>query len=82
MVAIDQITYYAVRAEDEGMAIELVLAGQGLAISSETRDAYISEYQTATLDHTLAPQDGPSQERCHRSMKFIHDLHDNKSLDF
>ena len=56
LVAIDQITYYAVQAEDEGTAIELVLEGQGLEISSETRDAYISEYQTATLDPTLAPR--------------------------
>jgi hypothetical protein len=52
MVAIDHITYYAVRAEDEVTAIDLVLEGQGLEISSETRDAYISEYQIETLDHT------------------------------
>jgi hypothetical protein len=56
MVAIDHITYYAVRAEDEVTAIDLVLEGQGLEISSETRDAYISEYQAATLDHTLDPR--------------------------
>jgi hypothetical protein len=56
MVAIDHITYYAVRAEDEVTAIDLVLEGQGLEISSETRDAYICEYQTATLDHTLDPK--------------------------
>jgi hypothetical protein len=55
MVAIDHITYYVVQAEDEVTAIDLVLEGQGLEISSETRDAYISEYQTATLDHTLDP---------------------------
>jgi hypothetical protein len=55
MVAIDHITYYAVQAEDEVTAIDLVLEGQGLEISSETRDAYISEYQTVTLDHTLDP---------------------------
>jgi hypothetical protein len=55
MVAIDHITYYAVQAEDEVTAIDLVLEGQGLEISSETRDAYISEYQTATLDRTLDP---------------------------
>ena len=52
MVAIDHITYYAVRAEDEVTAIDLVLEGQGLEISSETRDAYISEYQIETLDPT------------------------------
>jgi hypothetical protein len=56
IVAIDHITYYAVQAEDEVTAIDLVLEGQGLEISSETRDAYISEYQTATLDHTRDPK--------------------------
>jgi hypothetical protein len=45
IVAIDQITYYAVQAADEVTAIDLVLEGQGLEISSATRDAYISEYQ-------------------------------------
>jgi hypothetical protein len=45
MVAIDHITYYAVQAEDEVTAIDLVLEGQGREISSETRDAYISEYE-------------------------------------
>jgi hypothetical protein len=47
MVAIDHITYYAIRAADEATAIDLVLEGQGLEISSETRDAYISEYQSS-----------------------------------
>jgi hypothetical protein len=46
MVAIDHITYYAVQAEDEVTAIDLVLEGQGLEISSETRDAYISDVQS------------------------------------
>lgn len=46
IVAIDHITYYAVEAEDEVTAIDLVLEGQGEEISSETRDAYISEYQS------------------------------------
>jgi hypothetical protein len=45
IVAIDQITYYAVQAADEVTAIDLVLEGQGLEIASETRDAYISEYE-------------------------------------
>jgi hypothetical protein len=45
MVAIDHITYYAVQAEDEVTAIDLVLEGQGFEIHSETRDAYISEYE-------------------------------------
>jgi hypothetical protein len=46
IVAIDHITYYAVQAEDEVTAIDLVLEGDGLEISSETRDAYISEYES------------------------------------
>lgn len=45
IVAIDHITYYVVQAEDEVSAIDLVLEGQGEEISSETRDAYITEYQ-------------------------------------
>ena len=48
MVAIDHITYYAVRAGDAVTAIDLVLEGQGLEISSETRDAYISAYERRT----------------------------------
>jgi hypothetical protein len=52
MVAIDHLTYYAVRAEDEVTAIDLVLEGQGLEISSETRDAYLSEYQIEPRDDT------------------------------
>jgi hypothetical protein len=47
MVAIDHITYYAVQAEDEVTAIDLVLEGQGLEISSETRDACITEYKSS-----------------------------------
>ena len=45
MVAIDHIPCEAVQAADEVTAIDLVLEGQGLEISSETRDAYISAYQ-------------------------------------
>jgi hypothetical protein len=45
IVAIDHITYYAVQAEDEVTAIDLVLEGEGEEISSETRDAYISEHE-------------------------------------
>jgi hypothetical protein len=45
MVAIDHMTYDAVQAEDEVTAIDLVLEGQGREISSETRDASISEYE-------------------------------------
>lgn len=47
IVAIDHITYYAVQAEDEVTAIDLVLEGEGEEISSETRDAYITEYQSS-----------------------------------
>ena len=47
LVAIDHITYYAVPAEDEVTAIELVLEGEGLEIASETRDACITEYQSS-----------------------------------
>jgi hypothetical protein len=47
IVAIDHITYYAVQAEDEVTAIDLVLEGEGLEISSETRDASITEYQSS-----------------------------------
>ena len=45
IVAIDHLTYYAVQAEDEVTAIDRVLEGQGEEISSETRDAYITDYQ-------------------------------------
>ena len=45
IVAIDHITYYAVQARDEVTAIDLVLEGEGEEISSETRDAYIAEYE-------------------------------------
>jgi len=45
IVAIDHITYYAVQAKDEVTAIDLALEGQGLEIDSNTRDAYISEYE-------------------------------------
>ena len=47
IVAIDHITYYAVQAADEVTAIDLVLEGEGEEISSETRDAYISEHQSS-----------------------------------
>jgi hypothetical protein len=47
IVAIDHITYYAVQAEDEVTAIDRVLEDQGLEISSETRDAYITEYESS-----------------------------------
>ena len=46
IVAIDHMTYYAVQAEDEVTAIDLVLEGEGLEISSETRDVFISEYES------------------------------------
>ena len=46
-VAIDHITYYVVQAEDEVTAIDLALEGQGREIDSETRDAYISAFQSS-----------------------------------
>jgi hypothetical protein len=49
LVAVDHLTYYAVQAEDEVTAIDLALEGQGLEIDSETRDAYISDYQSIEL---------------------------------
>jgi hypothetical protein len=49
LVAIDHLTYYAVQAENEITAIDFALAGQGLEIDSETRDAYISDYQSIEL---------------------------------
>ena len=67
IVAIDHITYYAVQAEDEVTAIDLVLEGQGLEISSETRDASISEYQVEPLDHTPDPRaDRPADRNTRR----------------
>jgi hypothetical protein len=48
IVAIDQITYYAVQAEDEITAIDLVLEGEGEEIAAETRDAYLTEYERST----------------------------------
>jgi hypothetical protein len=47
IVAIDHVTYYAIQAEDEVTAIDLVLDGQGEEVSSDTRDAYITEYQSS-----------------------------------
>jgi hypothetical protein len=52
IVAIDRVTYYAVQAEDEVTAIDLVLEGEGLEISTETRDAYIAEYYGSDHDRT------------------------------
>jgi hypothetical protein len=49
VVAIDHITYYAIQAEDEVTAIDLVLEGQGEEVSSDTRDAYVTEYQSSDL---------------------------------
>ena len=55
IVAIDHITYYAVRAADEVTAIDLVLEGEGMEISSETRDAYIAESPSGDRDHIPEP---------------------------
>jgi hypothetical protein len=48
IVAVDHITYYAVQAEDEVTAIDLVLEDQGLEMASETRDVSITEYERST----------------------------------
>jgi hypothetical protein len=56
VVAIDHITYYAVQAKDEVTSIDLALEGQGLEIDSETRDAYISEYQRSDADQRSDPR--------------------------
>jgi hypothetical protein len=50
VVAVDQITYYAVQAEDEVTAIDRVLEGEGEAMASETRDASISAYEHERSD--------------------------------
>ena len=47
IVAIDHITDYAVRAENEITASDLVLEGQGPEMASETRDASITDDQTS-----------------------------------
>jgi hypothetical protein len=61
IVAIDHITYYAVQAEDEVTAIDLVLEGQGEEVSSDTRDAYITEYQSSDPRRDSWYENGPSQ---------------------
>jgi hypothetical protein len=47
IVAIDQITYYTVEAEDEITAIDRALAGEGEELTADTRDAYISDPYTS-----------------------------------
>jgi hypothetical protein len=69
IVAIDHITSYAVQAEDEVTAIDLVLEGEGLAIASETRNAYITEDQS-------------SDSRAGSSMNISHDFHNNNSFEY
>jgi hypothetical protein len=44
IVAIDQITYYTVEAEDEITAIDRALVGEGQELTADTRDAYISDH--------------------------------------
>jgi hypothetical protein len=51
IVAIDQITYYTVEAEDEIMAIDRALAGDGQELAADTRDAYISDAYTSHDAH-------------------------------
>jgi hypothetical protein len=68
MVAIDHITYDAVRAEHEMTAIDLVLEGQGLELDSETRDAYLAMYRS-------------SDSLAGLSINIIHHFYDNYSFD-
>ena len=65
LVAIDHITYYAVQAEDEVTAIDLVLEDQGLEIGSETRDASITEYESSTPRRDASPHNVSHTRRVH-----------------
>jgi hypothetical protein len=50
IVAVDHITYYAVQAEDEVTAIDLVLEGQGLEIGRCFRPVdLLSSHRTIAL---------------------------------
>ena len=81
IVAIDHITYYAVQAEDEVTAIDLVLEDQGLEIASETRDASITEYERSESRRHTSPEGGPSHRLCHHDMTLTHDVHDHDALN-
>jgi hypothetical protein len=65
IVAVDHITYYAVQAKDEVTAIDLVLEGEGLEISSETRDASITEYELSTPRRHASPYNVSRTRRIH-----------------
>jgi hypothetical protein len=79
IVAIDHITYDAVEAGDEVTAIDLVLEGEGLEISSETRDACISEYESREPRRHASSWGGPSPEPCHADLQVMHALYDHDS---
>jgi hypothetical protein len=81
IVAVDHITYYAVQAEDEVTAIDLVLEEQGREISSETRDAAMTEYERRESRRHTSPEDGPSHRSCHHDMTLTHDVHDHDALN-
>jgi hypothetical protein len=72
IVALEQLTYDAVQAEDEGTAIELVLEGEGLEISSETRAASISEDERREPRRQASSEGGPCQGPCPADMNVIH----------
>jgi hypothetical protein len=56
IVAVDHLTDDAVQAEDEVTAIDLVIEEQGLEISSETRDASMTEYERRELRRHTSPE--------------------------
>jgi len=81
ILAIDHTTYYAVQAEDEVTAIDLVLEEQGLEISSEPRDAYFTEYERSEPGRHTSPEGGPSHRSCHHDMTLTPDVHDHDALN-
>jgi hypothetical protein len=72
IVAVDHLTDDAVQAEDEVTAIDLVLEEQGLEISSETRDASMTEYERREPRRHTSPEGGPSHSQV---MPSRHDSH-------
>jgi hypothetical protein len=81
IVAVDHLTYDAVQAEDEVTAIDLVLEEQGLEISSETRDASMTEYERREPRRHTSPEGGPSHRSCHHDMTLTHAVHDHDALN-
>jgi hypothetical protein len=67
VIAVEQITYYAIQAKDEAAAIDLVLEGEGLEISAETRDAYMSAYERYDPRGRHAPRADQAKRLAHRT---------------